>query len=321
MRNSPGLAAWLKMTPLFKTIWAVYWIAALVYTLYVGTESGLGAYLLRLELDLVGAGEEVLTAILSFGILVVPLWAITGILGKLTPSLVWASVASQPNSSLSKPSLVERMSLPVQSLPWKTVVGFTAIPILVGAVLFPLIFYTEQRDRQEKVYAIDLTSSVADLPKGAKFVELTGVIARPYALTFKSTFNWTTVSHELFAPITGREWTPADPVRYFVRAKSYDDPAGNIQWPGTYGKKGVAQFYGTVNTSLPGYVEAEYRSKGLKLGPSYTVIAWKDRPDRQGLPPSEDAELYSGLCMLFAVPFFLVMFLAKIMITRMRKKP
>jgi hypothetical protein len=313
------------MTPLFKTIWAIYWIAALVYVLYAGTESGLGAYLFKLELDIIGAGEEVLTGLLTFGILLMPLWAITRILGKLSPSLVWtpADIANRPERSPAG-----RMNRPVRSLSWKAVLGFTAIPILVGAVLLPVIYYTEQRDRQEKVYAIDLTAGVADLPKGARFVELTGLMAQTYTLTFKSTFNSSTVSHELFAPIIGHEWTPADPVRYFVRAKSYDDPAGNVQWPRAYGKKDLAQFYGRINTSLPAYVEAEYRSKGLKLDPSYSVIAWEDRPDRgpdrrldqQGSPPFEDAELYSGICMLFAVPLFLTMFLAKIMIVRMRKK-
>jgi hypothetical protein len=311
------------MTPLFQTIWAVYCLAALVYTLYSATtESGLDAYLLRLEMNIIGGAEEVLTALLAFGVLLAPLWAITRVVEKLAPSLVWASADThdQFEAGLAKPGLMGHLNRPVQTVSWKVVLVVTAIPILVGAVLFPVMHYSEQRDRQEKVHSIDLTSGLADLPKGAKFVDLTGLVDHSYVLTFKRTFNSSVVSQELFAPVTGNGWTPADPVLYFVRDVSYEDPQGKTHFPDAFRRKGAARFSGEISRSLPAYVESEFRSKGLKLGAAYSVIELKNLPDRQSTASSGEPELAAGFCLFVAVCMFVMMMLVRIMMPRMRKK-
>jgi type VI secretion system protein ImpC len=276
------------------------------------TQSALGAYLMKLELEIIGTGGEVLTFFLAFGILLSPLWVITGILGKLAPSLVWITedVPGLSHASRSKPGLMDWMDRPAAGIPWKAVLGVAAIPILVGAALFPIIFYSEQRDLQEKVYSIDLTSNAVGLPKGAKFVELTGQLAHLYTLFYKNTTNYVTVSHDLYAPVTSRDWTPRDPVRFFVHLKRYEN-AGNVEWPDAFQQKGSAVFYGRVSASLPAFVESKLRSKGLKLGPSYSLIEWEDRDRR--VSPSDDAKLWSGYCMLLAIPLLLMMVLAKLL--------
>ena len=324
LRNSPGrwLTPWFRMTPPAQTIWAIYCVAAFAYTMYSATtESGLDAYLIRLELDIIGAAEQTLTALLTFGILLAPLWAITKAVGRLAPSLVWASAdtSNQSEAGLRKPGFMDRLNRPVQNVSWTVVLVATGIPILVGAVLFPVIYYSGQRDRQEKVYAIDLTSGIADLPKNAKFADVKGRMEQSYRLTFKHTFN-TTVSHELFAPITGSGWTPADPIRYFVRDLSYEDGQGRKEWPEEFRKSGIVQFSGKISRSLPAFVEREYQSKGLKLAASYSVIEWNHLPDRDGSSPSTDAELVSGFCLFIGVCMFLMMTIVRVMVPRMRQK-
>ena len=325
LRNSPGrwLTPWFRMTPPAQIIWAIYCAAAFAYTMYSATtESGLDAYLIRLELDTFGAAEEALTAVLTLGVLVAPLWAITRAVGRFAPSLVWASAddSNQSEAGLRERGLMDRMQRPVQSVSWTVVLVATAIPILVGAVLFPVIYYSGQRDRQETVYPIDLTSGIADLPKGARFADVKGRMEQSYRLAFKHTFNTATVSHELFAPITGGGWTPADPIRYFVRDVSYEDGRGRKEWPEEFRKKGIAQFSGKISRSLPAFVEREYQSKGLKLAASYSVIEWNHLPDRDGSSPSVDAELASGFCLFVAVCMFLMMTIVRVMVPRMRKK-
>ena len=73
--------------------------------------------------------------------------------------------------------------------------------------------------------------------------------------------------------------------------------------------------------SLPTFVEKDYRSKGLKIAAVYWVVEWKDLPD-PGAPPSSDgALLAAGFCLLVAVFLFLMMVIAKVAVTQMRKKP
>lgn len=317
LRNSPGR---VKLTPRAQIIFAIYYASAGAYAVYSAfTDSGLYAYLFQLELDTIGSAEKTVTFLLTLLVLMAPLWAIANVVGRLTPSLIWASahLSGKSEVGLQQPGLVERLNRPVKNLSWTAVLVATTIPILVGAVLFPVIYYSGLRDGQEKVYPVDLTSGIGDLPKGAKFADVKGTMEQSYRLMFKSTFNTVTVSHELFAPITGGGWTPADPIRYFVRDKSYE-VAGRTEWPEAFGKKGVTQFTGAISGPLPAYVEREYRAKGLKLAASYSVIEWNHLPDHDGLSPLEDAELASGVCLLAGVGMFLMMTMAKVMVTSKR---
>jgi hypothetical protein len=266
------------MTVRFQLIWILYALAALIYTVFgMVTHSGLNGYLMKLELDTFGAAEDHITALVVFFALFIPLAAITVIVEKLAPSLIWnyAPTANQ------KPEPLDRLNRPLQHVSWKAVLVVTAIPLVIGAVLVPMFYFSDQQDQQEKVYAVDLTSGAEDLPKEAKFVELTGVMARSYAFTLKSTLNGS-VSYELFAPITGKGWTPADPVRYFVRH--------------------------------------EFRSNGLKLSSSYAVIDWRELPNHQ-VPSDSDNALMAGVFSGgIAVIVFIVMAAVKFQLASVNRK-
>ena len=317
-------APWLDMTPRFQVIWAVYFIAALAYMAYgVATGSGLPAYLERLEMDIIGMAEDHITVVLTFGLLIAALWVLTRITGRLAPSLVWAppGAPNQSEAGLPTSSLLGKLNRPVQRVSWKAVFVITAIPLLIGAVISPVVYYSDQRNQHERIYPIDLTSGVADPPRNAKFVELTGLVARSYALSYKHSDSSTPSLYELFVPVTGEGWTPADPVRYFVTISAYEASLGkgDVEWPDAFRQGSAAHFSGKISRSLPSYVESRYRSKGLRLAPTYSVIEWDTFPDHK-VSSSFDAKVAAGICLVGAGIAFFAAVMVKFLIARIRKK-
>lgn len=204
---------------------------------------------------------------------------------------------------------VEPVSKPVWPYPWKTAWAALFLPIALGAVLYPIAKSSNERDRRATIYAVDLTSGSAAFPEDARFVRVTGVLARSFALTFKKHFpgpgsrtsSYRDDLYEIFAPLTGVGWTPADPVRYFVRHEVEAYP--HAQWPGAFRVRGAAQFSGKLSPSLPWFAENHFRSQGLKLAPPYTVIEWKDLP----VEPSDPVGAWIILTGLGALFFSVVL--------------
>src|SRR5260370_18432743 len=114
---------------------------------------------MKLQMDISGEAGKRVTGILTLGVLVAPFLAICAVVAKFAPSLVWM-IPSE--AGLPKPSaLDERMNrafVPPR-ISWKVVFGVTAIPIVVAAGVFAVLSYSDQRDQQEKVYPMDLTST------------------------------------------------------------------------------------------------------------------------------------------------------------------
>ena len=201
------------------------------------------------------------------------------------------------------------VSKPVWPYPWKTAWAALFLPIALGAVLYPMVNSWNERDRRATIYAVDLTSGSSAFPEDARFVRVTGVLARSFALTFKKHFTspgsrastYNDDLYEIFAPLTGVGWTPADPVRYFVRHEVEAYP--RAQWPGAFRVRGAAQFPGKLSHSLPSFAEHHFRSQGLKLAPPYTVIEWKDLP----VQPSDPVRVWIILTGLGALLFSVVL--------------
>jgi hypothetical protein len=299
---------WRRITPRFQAMLLVYSLAAGAYAIYVSiTESGLAGYMMQLQMATLGEAMFKLTMLLTIVALIMPLLAIWAILEKLAPSLVWSYATGQ------EPGPIERMNAPLQSLSWRAVFIGAAIPIMIGAVLFAVLDYRGWRDQREKVYAVDLTSNTGNnLSRNARFVELTGLMARSYALMFKNGQSGS-ISYELFAPITGTAWTAGDPVLYFVHYESPMEYTGataasadEVAWPDAFRHRGAARFSGRIGTSLPGFVERKFRSKGLSISPSYSVVEWQDLSNRR-VPPSSSAIIAGGICFGVAVLTFAMM--------------
>jgi hypothetical protein len=186
----------------------------------------------------------------------------------------------------------------------------SAIPGLLGAVIAFAVYVFVQHDQQGQVYTLDLMSGAADLPKDAKFVDVAGVIAKRFVVSFKRVGDDSAV-HERYAPITESGWIPSNPVRYVVAVTARETSDYEVNWPIDFRASGVTKISGRIGGSLSTIVESSLRSGGLTLAPSYSVINIEN-PDHTSTFSREDALRFVGLAVFVSVIAFGVLVTAKL---------
>ena len=140
-----------RMTPRCQAVFVAFSAAALAYTLYFCVdETGPFGYAMKLELDLFGRAEVYQAASLVIGGWYLGLMMIAGIIGQFVPSLVYTDSPHQ--FQINRPS---------RPMSWKRILGISAIPILIAAVIAPGVYVLMHRDDQKMVYDLDLTSGAA----------------------------------------------------------------------------------------------------------------------------------------------------------------
>ena len=216
---------------------------------------------------------------------------IAGNIGPFVPSRVYTDSPHQ--FQINRPS---------RPMSWKRILGISAIPILIAAVIAPGVYVLMHRDDQKMVYDLDLTSGAAAPPRNAKFVNVTGVIAKPYVMSLKSVSD-TAVVHWRYAPITEAGWTPRDPIRYVVAIAAGETSDYQVAWPVALQKSGVTRFSGSLGSSLSTIVESGFRSKGLKLADSYSVLSMRDLEDTSTFGWEDVLVLISLGAMLSLIAF------------------
>jgi len=175
---------------------------------------------------------------------------------------------------------------------WKSIFKVTGAVALFFNVMAPLIFWTTQSAPARKIHEIDLIHTTAVLPIGAKYIRLTGVVARRFWLVYRNEDGSDPVS---IAPVVGDGWSPADPVRFFVVADG--------EKPSPFEKKGPVRIAGEP-ARAPSDIERQaierYRSKGLNIDHAFVILESKDLPSG-GYAPID----YDFLTGLVAVGLFL----------------
>lgn len=288
-----------RLSPRFQVIYYIYFGVTFAYTLYSSAlETGLAGYLLKIELELFGRAEVFGTGLLmTFGWLVIFL-VIAKIAGKFFPSLVWHHSDST------------RITRRPGSITWKMILSICAIPILLGAVAAPAVYVWEHQDDHKQIYTLDLASPSAAPPKDAKFVCVTGVVARTYAVGLRITIK-DSVSHERYVPITENGWTSGNPVRNFIIFHVPGSQESQLQWPEEVRRRGITQICGRIGGTLSTYVEGEFRSKGLKIAAPYSVITLEDLTRTSGFFWG-DAIALIAVGIGFSIIIFAVMAAARV---------
>ena len=290
-----------------RIVTCLYFVAfgiGFVYIFYdASTGTGLVGNLMKRQFDVFGAASLKGAVIAAFAVLSLPLIAISVSLRIFAPSLMFRPTESRTPASPSGPVLGGYSGW-LTRLSWTTVFAYAAIPLIVTAAAYEATVYLTQEEQQGKVHEIDLTSDPgappSDLPAEAKFAGITGLIVRRYASVYtRGTVPSAPDKYEVFAPLTGREWKPADPVRYFVHIKASRSVHGEPQWPEAFRQGGPAKFSGQVGRALPAFVERDYQSKGLKIAPAYFVVDWRDMPNHQ-IPASGAPDIVLGVGLLLS---------------------
>jgi len=254
---------WLKWSGI------VYATAALIYMIDSGvTQSGLLGYVEAMELEAVGVAPDWLTWCIGFVLLVLPLGAIEKAMEKLPPPAV---------------SLAVKPQLPNAPFPgsWKQVFRITSIPLLATAAASLLFLILGQLDLREKVYQLKLDDPAARLPRDAKFIQVTGLVARQYVVGYDNVLHPTggpdIITQHVFAPVAPYGWGPGDPVQVVVHAaKSVDGDKAEL--PSAFRQMGPVELLGEIHKSLPVTIQRQFAAKGLKIAPTCVVVNLKGLP-------------------------------------------
>jgi hypothetical protein len=258
-----------KSGHIFWVIWAV---SSLAYVIYASTtHSGLTGYAMKLQMDLFGSASENATFLLTWIGLTAMIFPLLWVARLLAPSFFWENQDAARSFQLA---VLDGVNKPLVRISWKVILIVTALPILVCSLIAALSYYSNRQDRCAGVYHVDLAAR-AVMPRGTRLVEVTGEVARSYAVMYKKTED-RTVTHELFVPLTSPRWNRRDEVGFVLHHETGESYDGQVNWPEPFLRRGLTHISGKIGRGLPAHVESAFRSKGIKLDSAYTVIDWKD---------------------------------------------
>jgi hypothetical protein len=175
----------------------------------------------------------------------------------------------------------------------------------------------DQRDQQREIYKVDLNRDSALPSTDAKFVQFTGTVQLDHQYLLE-TKEGSSVKTEAYIPLTGSDWTPKQPIRFFItRSISTSRYGGPVKVFGNFPEQGAAAttFDGKLNWSrLPTFVENDFRRDGLLVAsPHYVVEETKFVDGR--VPSSKPSEMILffgfGLSLLFAFSLSLAVVIRK----------
>jgi hypothetical protein len=275
----------LKFT---RTAAHTYLAAAAVYSFYSWvTQSGLCGYLMDVQLHWFGEGSQNITLVGAMFILGLPAAAIISYIKRKESSTASITNAASPANA------------PQQQMSWKRFLIISIAPLLISLAVFGLLTAMDLREQQSKIYDVNLNGDLTLPSNDVKYVQLTGAVQLDYQYRLE-TKGATREKTDTYAPLTGSEWTPKQPIRFF-----YTDATGYFDWSAkrsrSFAERGVAsaKFDGRLTrNSLPIFVENEYRRKGLLIGSPYYVMEQTD---------FVDGRVPSALGAYFPIPFFGVM--------------
>lgn len=248
-------------------VWAIivlYTLVAIVYAIQgADAATGLPGYLLTLQLQLLGTASWKTAALFSMCCYIIPL--------ALASKLV-ATIAPEQTRKFWAASEAMRGEPPIYWLTWQFIFAVTGLMLLGTMVVSALLYFQVQQDQRALVYELDLDHGPVPPSRDAKFVSLTGHVARKFVSAYRQG------DHVHFiAPVTDAGWSTGKPVRYFVHSTTYGSTE-KPDLPDAF-REAAASFRGKLGGRLPDFIQREYIAKGLRIDPSYSVIDWGDLPN------------------------------------------
>ena len=294
--SSSTRAAIAKRRLWVQWIAIVYFGVSCVYATYsVSTQTGLGGYLMAIQMEKFGSAGFKATGALLILLLNVPLMAFIAVLHKVAPELVNASQSRK-----------HRSNFVMSAVPWAKIFGIATIPLLVAAVVAPILYFLDHQELKETVYKLSLDGSDLSIPKDARFVRLTGQVAQQYAVGYR-----TDDTDHVFVPMTESTWTPTEPVRFIAYTTvSLSSDSQPFELPFEFNQSGRIPINGKISKVLPVVIERKYIAQGLKVSPACLVV---DETEFPTAASADTAAIGAGIIgTMVAVLIFMTLALLKI---------
>jgi len=261
-----------------------YLVTGFAYLVYGAiAESGLYAYIMSVEMETIGYGGQKSTFLVGMVVLLLPVLAVAIALEKFAIDFLEPIQAGASGEQATARTARRRNTQFFTSV--KGALVICGVPL--AATLALLAVVRPQGSQELPVYTADLRNGESTVPQDARYVKVIAFLAHKYLTAYREGLH-REESHtvNVYGPLTGAGWTLADPVRYFVHYSTYtSDQNAYDGLPDAFHEKGSARFSGELKTSLPLWVEREWKSKGLKIAEAYQVIDWRELPyDRVPAP-------------------------------------
>jgi hypothetical protein len=231
----------------FRVGFCLYGVAAGFYLLRYnnGLDTGVPGYLAALQLEWLGSADERITIWATMAVFLVPFLIVAAMV-----AAILRRTAPRPRDAGAKP---------LPDWPGNLLSGAAIVAILAVSAHF---FLTDEIERTSsaKIYQLNLNDS-EKLPSEVKFVSAIGRIQGDYLYIIEKTRSGGTERTTVYAPFTGRRWTPDQPVAYIVQLHH-----GYVTKPSADGKSraySIAQDDAEKTAARP--LEAELSTSGVPI--------------------------------------------------------
>ncbi|MGH9821802.1 MAG: hypothetical protein ACREDR_00865 [Blastocatellia bacterium] len=263
---------------------AVYWVYIAIlggYILYsYATKSGLYALLIDEQLKLFGKAEVELAIFIPFIVLMLPVAGLASYvrrqerLEQLRDPKTAAALAAGLRGPAVKPE---------KPAYWLWIGGAALLPFLISLGAYFYMTAVDAADQSRSIYHMDLAKS-SDLPGAdVKFLEIAGVFQKDSEYNLVEDTSGMK-SRDAYGPLTDPNWTPAQPVQYFLYLKSQGEQGIAIgHYNQQKGRFEVMPPSGPFNStfggqlsrnSLPEYVKSAFGRRGIRATDPYYVVEW-----------------------------------------------
>lgn len=264
----PGANRGLR-TALYVTVL----LAICAYLSYGGaSHTGLVGWLTALQIQLFGSASDNLSIGLPAAVAVSLLVALAR---RFDPRVLTAVPARPAPGSDGRPP----------ALRWRPLLGMAAVPVLLSLPIYYFVQHRAEADEHRAIVPLDLISQPnAPVPADTKYVRLQAVFQTDYQYVLEQTSYGRVEKTDRYVPLTGPDWQPNQPVRFFLdtstsayfdaanqRTLSFDD---TTPFPGT--------FAGELSSGvLPTVARLDFEKQGLRLADSYYLLDLMYLPNGQ----------------------------------------
>lgn len=266
---------------LLVSLYVAWVLLAGSYLLYSTTsQTGIGGWVLAQQLEWFGSASLDLAAPLAILlVLLLPLLLATLLLPK------------SELAQLTGPPLPRQPAAPIT---WPKLLAMAAVPPLLALPTYFYMQHQAERDQNRPVVPIDLLARpAAPVPPDTKFVRLQAILQADYQYTLQETSNGQVRKTDRYVPLTGPNWRPGQPVRFFLDTSTdgYYDEASRRTIIFASTPPVSAAFSGELHAgTLPTVVRREFARHQVEAADLHYVL--EDLYMPAGRPPSAAAHQY-----------------------------
>lgn len=266
---------------LLVTLYVIYLLVVGGYLTYgTFTQTGLGGWVLAQQLEWFGSASLKLAVLLPLAVaMLVPLLLVAPFLPK------------GERAQLAGPLLPPQPARPIS---WKQLLVIGLVPPLLALPIYYYVQRQAERDESLPVVALDLLARPdTPVPTDTKFARVQAVFQANYQYVLQETSYSQVRKTDRYVPLTGADWQPGQPVRFFLDTSTdaYFDEATQRSVVFDQAAPFPATFSGQLQpNALPVVVQRAFAQQRVTAAEPHYVLKNLYLPN--GQPPRATSQQY-----------------------------